>query len=105
MVGTYNLDPLSMALNSELVAAAWSTTFAEDLLQGRERFIASGAPDIQEYRIARTESGEPRRDRDGRAVIAFGPEDHVPPEAMRAVQGYRRLYRWIWGFKGKFPWF
>lgn len=104
LVGTYNLDPLSMALNSELMAAAWSPAFAEELLQGRERFIAEGEPGVLEYRIARTENGEPRRDRKGRVVVAFGPEDHVPPEPMQSVQRYRRLFRWVWGFRGRFPW-
>ena len=32
LIGTYNLDPLSMGFNGELVAAVWSDRFARRLL-------------------------------------------------------------------------
>jgi len=93
LLGTYNLDPLSMALNSELVAAVWSARFAERLLETGRRLIAEGPPTIHEYRIARDANGRPRRDEDGRAVVAFGPDDHLDRDDWTAVRSYRRLVR------------
>jgi phosphatidylserine/phosphatidylglycerophosphate/cardiolipin synthase-like enzyme len=96
LVGTYNLDPLSMALNSELVAAAWSSPLAGDLLQSRRGFIAQGSPLIYEYRIKRDAEGNPLRDEKGRAIVDFGPEDHIPPEEMTGALRYRKMFRWGW---------
>jgi phosphatidylserine/phosphatidylglycerophosphate/cardiolipin synthase-like enzyme len=96
LVGTYNLDPLSMALNSELVAAAWSSPLAGDLLQSRRGFIAQGSPLIYEYRIKRDAEGNPLRDDKGRAIVHFGPEDHIPPEEMTGALRYRKMFRWGW---------
>jgi phosphatidylserine/phosphatidylglycerophosphate/cardiolipin synthase-like enzyme len=96
LVGTYNLDPLSMALNSELVAAAWSSPLAGDLLQSRRGFIAQGSPLIYEYRIKRDAEGNPLRDDKGRAIVDFGPEDHIPPEEMKGALRYRKMFCWGW---------
>ncbi|MBZ0155087.1 MAG: phosphatidylserine/phosphatidylglycerophosphate/cardiolipin synthase family protein [Alphaproteobacteria bacterium] len=93
LIGTYNMDPLSMAVNSELVAAVWSAPFARQLLAKPQRLIAGGPPRIYEYRIARDRYGRPKRDRDGNVAIAFGPEHHSSPEQWKAVQRYWKLLR------------
>ena len=96
LIGTYNLDPLSMALNSELVAAAWSPALASNILHARRQFIGKGAPQIYEYRIRRDEEGAPVFDRSGQPIIEFGPENHIPEEAMQTALRYRRFYHWVW---------
>jgi phosphatidylserine/phosphatidylglycerophosphate/cardiolipin synthase-like enzyme len=93
LIGTYNLDPLSMSFNGELVAAIWSGDFVAQLLAKPRRLIAGGAPRFFEYRIARDSRGRPKRDRDGNIIIAFGPEDHSSPEEWKRVQWYRKLMR------------
>jgi phosphatidylserine/phosphatidylglycerophosphate/cardiolipin synthase-like enzyme len=93
LIGTYNLDPLSMSLNGELAAAIWSDRFAAQLLRKPRRLISKGAPLVHEYRIGRDAEGRPRRDGEGRLVIAFGPEDHSSPEQWKTVQGLRKVVR------------
>lgn len=79
LVGTYNLDPLSLAVNGELAVAVWSEPFAQRLAQRPRRLLAQGPPALYEYRIARAADGRPRRDRFGRVRVAFGPADHSDP--------------------------
>ena len=43
-VGTYNLDPTSGRLNSEVVAVAWSDPFADEVARGPRRMIALKVP-------------------------------------------------------------
>lgn len=93
LIGTYNLDPLSIALNSELVAAVWSAPFAEQLLKTPRGLIAAGSPQTYEYRIARDSAGWPKRNADGRVIVAFGPTDHSTPDQRVAVERYRTLLR------------
>lgn len=75
LVGTYNLDPLSMATNSEVVIGLWSPALAEALAQRGRRLVATGPPATYEYRLRRT--GE-----EGEIEIAFGPEDHCPASLL-----------------------
>ncbi len=96
LVGTYNLDPLSMALNSELVAAAWSTPLASDLLHMHRQFIHQGAPQVYEYRIKRDAKGNPVFDGSGQPIVEFGPENHIPTEKMQTALQYRRFFHWGW---------
>jgi cardiolipin synthase C len=93
LIGTYNLEPISMAVNSELVAAMWSQAFAERLLELPQQLIAAGPPHTFEYRIARDADGQPLRDADGKVVVAFGPEDHSSEEDLAAARKYRALIR------------
>lgn len=93
LVGTYNLDPLSMGFNGELVAAVWSRSFAGRLLEKPRKLVAGGAPRVHEYRIARDKLGRPERDENGAVVLAFGPEDHSSPDQWKTVQVYRKLLR------------
>lgn len=83
LVGTYNLDPLSMALNSEIMAVVWSQEFATQVAAKSRTRIAAGAPDVYEYRIARDSQGKARLD-GGRPRIVFGPWDHADPDASSA---------------------
>jgi phosphatidylserine/phosphatidylglycerophosphate/cardiolipin synthase-like enzyme len=96
LVGTYNLDPLSIALNSELVAAAWSPPLAGDIRQDQLGRIAEGPPLVYEYLIKRDADGNPLRDGKGRAIVDFGPEDHIPPEEMKGALRYRKMFHWGW---------
>ncbi len=93
LIGTYNLDPVSMSMDGELIAAIWSRRFSARLLSEPKRLIAQGAPVVFEYRIARDSSGLPERDRDGKIVVAFGPEDHSSPDQWKTIQWYRNLLR------------
>ena len=93
LVGTYNLDPVSMAINSEIVAVIWSKQFSKRLLQKPRGLIAAGPPNVYEYRIARDKSGRPERDRDGRVVVGFGPMHHSSPDQWNSVQTYSKILR------------
>jgi cardiolipin synthase C len=93
LVGTYNLDPASMAILSELIAVIWSVPFTEHLLNKPRQMIASGPPLVYEYRIVRDKSGRAERDDDGRVVVAFGPKDHSSPDQWKAVEKYWKLLR------------
>jgi phosphatidylserine/phosphatidylglycerophosphate/cardiolipin synthase-like enzyme len=103
LIGTYNLDPASMAYNSELVAAAWSSTFAEEILRPREERLVAGAPQVFEYRIAGDAARHPRRGQKRPVVVEFGPDDHLRPEQMKAARRYRTLFRWMLKVKRKAP--
>lgn len=92
LIGTYNFEPLSISLNSELVVAVWSRRFAEALLEKPHRLIAAGAPRVFRYRIVLDDHGQPRL-HDGRPVIAFGPDDHGRPDQWPAVARYRKWLR------------
>jgi cardiolipin synthase C len=93
LIGTYNMDPISMAVNSEVVAAIWSSKIAGEVLAKPQRLISGGPPRVVEYRIARDGQGRPERDSDGKVVVAFGPRDHSAPERWKAVQRYWTLLR------------
>jgi putative cardiolipin synthase len=86
-VGSYNLDPLSAAVNGEVLGALWSAPLARQLAGLVEDRIRSGAPGVVEYRIARGPDGSVIR-RDGNPVVAFGPDDHCDDELLA---GIRRL--------------
>jgi putative cardiolipin synthase len=105
LIGTYNLDPLSMALNSELVAAVWSEAFAERLLEQPRRLIASGPPRTYEYRIVRDGEGRTQRDGKGRVEVAVGPDGQGGSEAEKAIRVYRYALRVLWALPGVEPLF
>lgn len=93
VIGTYNLDPISMAVNSEVVLAVWSPDFARQASAMARHMIGAGPPLTYRYRIRRDGAGRPLRDGDGRVQIAFGPHDHSPPEVWGRLQLYRDLLR------------
>jgi phosphatidylserine/phosphatidylglycerophosphate/cardiolipin synthase-like enzyme len=84
-IGTYNLDPLSRAVNSEVAAVAWSEDAARATRDEMRALIASD--EVVEYRIKRGEGGRPLRflaghPRAGRVQVAYGPRDHTAPARM-----------------------
>jgi putative cardiolipin synthase len=93
LIGTYNLDPLSMTINSEVIASVWSERFAEHLTETPRRLIARGLPATSEYRIARDPAGRPLRDKNGRVIVAAGPEQQSDAEQWEEIQRYRKLLR------------
>ena len=93
LVGTYNLDPVSMGLNSEIMAAVWSAPFAQRVGALPRKVLARGTPTVYEYKIKRNARGEPVLDKNGKPIVAFGPRDHAPPEQWRRVQAYWTLLR------------
>jgi phosphatidylserine/phosphatidylglycerophosphate/cardiolipin synthase-like enzyme len=105
LVGTYNVSPLSMATNSEVVLAVWSREFADRLTQRARAHLAAGEPEVYHYRIARRPDGAARLAEDGQPVPVFGPLDHFDLEsqpkldlaltllkAVEAVPGVSPLY-------------
>jgi putative cardiolipin synthase len=105
LVGTYNLDPTSMALNSEVVAAAWSAEFARAVAKEPRRIIAAGSPNVYEYTIARDGAGNPTRDADGHLRITFGPRDHCTPEQWVTLGAYWTTLKAVKEFTGFSPLF
>lgn len=93
MVGTYNLDPVSMQINSEIMAAAWSRAFARQIGEHPRALLERGAPLVYEYRIKRDSDGRALRDADGKPVVAFGPQNHADPEEWRKIQVYWKTLR------------
>ena len=86
LIGTYNLSPLSMATNSEVVVAVWSPEFAARLTERARGKIAAGEPEVYRYRIARNADGSPKYDDDGKPVSAFGPADHTDLQDKKLLQ-------------------
>ncbi len=100
LIGTYNLDPLSMAMHSELIAAVWSPLLSERLLASRHVLIS--APEAREYTLRRDPEGQPLRDVRGRLVIASGTglgDDDIP----RAVTQYQRMIRVLLAWPVQWP--
>lgn len=92
LVGTYNLDPLSARLNSEIVLAVWSPGFARENRREIERRLGDGG--ALEYRIERDEQGEVRRQppgqpQEGEVIVVFGPAHHTPPAALARLEGQK----------------
>jgi phosphatidylserine/phosphatidylglycerophosphate/cardiolipin synthase-like enzyme len=105
LVGTYNLDPLSMATNSELMAAVWSEDFAGRVTKTARALIAEGVDRTVRYRIARDREDMPLRDQDGHPIVAFGPEQHSDPAQWPAVARWRTVARVLIALPGIEPLF
>jgi cardiolipin synthase C len=92
LIGTYNLDPLSAWLNSELVLAVWSRGFARE---NRKELVALLEDEgTLEYRIARDRRGQPRRHaadhpQAGEVIVLFGPRDHAPAKQMQLLEAQK----------------
>jgi cardiolipin synthase C len=93
LIGTLNLEPVSMAVNSEMVAVVWSEEFSRHLLREPLRQITTGPPKVYEYRIARDRTGQVQRDDNGRVVVLFGPNHHSSPDEWKAVNRYRKILK------------
>lgn len=93
VVSTYNLDPISMAIQGEVALVATSPEFAARVAAPARRMIGEGAPTTYEYEIARDDDGAPVLDGDGLPQITFGPRDHSDPEAWTALAAWWALLR------------
>ena len=82
IVGTYNLDPLSDNINSEVVALIKSPVFGTRL---RNRIYTDFAPCL-EYKIKILP--------DGTAVSVMGPEHHVDKKFLKKMNLLRKL-QWL----------
>jgi putative cardiolipin synthase len=105
MVGTYNLDPVSMACNSEVMAASWSPELVRLVELPARRVIERGEPAVFEYRIRRRPDGSAELDDKGKAVIAFGACDHCTPEEWTALTACWSAVRAAKDFVGFSPFF
>lgn len=83
IVGTYNMDPLSENINSEVVGAIYDKPFAEML---RQRIFRLMKKNIIEYRI--------EVDQNGKIIKSYGPADHVSEEVIKKMNRLRKL-QWI----------
>ncbi len=79
VVGTYNLDPLSMVINSEVVAVIHEPTFARRLALRMEADFAK----CLEYKV--------RREPDGSITVVYGPEAHTEAEVLKKLERFGRL--------------
>jgi phosphatidylserine/phosphatidylglycerophosphate/cardiolipin synthase-like enzyme len=102
LVSTYNLEPASMSMNSEVMAAVWSPAFAEQVGAPIRAAVEGAAPLTYEYRIRRDAEGTTVRE-DGKPVIAFGPRDHCSPEEWRTLSAYWTVVRAADEFVGLGP--
>ena len=85
MVGSYNLDFLSAFINSEILAVLDCPQAAADVEKQIRDLVDLGEPDTYRYRLKRDENGKVLLDEDGKALIAFGPKDHVPANLMTEI--------------------
>lgn len=89
LLGAFNLDPISMAINGEIAVAVWSEPLARRLLAEPRRLLAHGPPLVYQYRILRNSDGYVVRTETGEPVIAFGPRDHSDPSQWKQTG-------WLW---------
>lgn len=82
VVGTYNLDPLSDVVNSEVVAVIQDFPFSEMTAQRMERQFG----ECLEYKIDLQS--------DGSIKTVFGPENHTSAEMMKKLNRLRK-FQWI----------
>jgi len=83
VVGSYNMDPLSEDINSEVVAAIHDKPFAQ---MTRLRILRLIEKKNIEYRI--------QVDANGRIIKAYGPEDHVNEKTLKKMNLMRKL-QWL----------
>jgi phosphatidylserine/phosphatidylglycerophosphate/cardiolipin synthase-like enzyme len=84
-VGSYNLDPLSAAVNGEVLTTVWSEAFARAERDTIMERIARGAPSVVEYTIQKDAEGKPTK-KNGKPVVAVGPEDHCDAAQLERVR-------------------
>jgi phosphatidylserine/phosphatidylglycerophosphate/cardiolipin synthase-like enzyme len=83
VVGSYNMDPLSEDLNSEVVAAIHDKPFSQ---MTRLRILKLIDKKNIEYRI--------EVDAQGRITKTYGPEDHVNAKTLKKMNFMRKL-QWL----------
>ncbi|MCK5685064.1 hypothetical protein KAJ27_13120 [bacterium] len=79
VAGTYNLDPLSQNMNSEVVAAVYSPKFSQIVRNSIEDRIKKYSV---EYKLAISP--------DGREQVIYGPEDHCSKKILRKIKYFYR---------------
>jgi putative cardiolipin synthase len=82
VIGTYNLDPLSDNVNSEVIALVEGTSFGTMV---RNRIYSDFAPGL-EYKI--------EIDRDGQAKSLMGPEHHIDKKLLKKMNFLRKI-QWL----------
>lgn len=105
LVGTYNLSPLSMATNSELVLAIWSRDFARELTARARERLEAGPPAVYRYSILRTPNRTAQVDEDGNPIVSFGPAGHTDIESMNRIKAMRWAFRAVGLFQDDPPFF
>jgi phosphatidylserine/phosphatidylglycerophosphate/cardiolipin synthase-like enzyme len=95
MVGSQNLDPLSLTVMGESAVVADSPALADALAAATRRRLRAGPPVVYEYRIRRDAAGRPVRDAGGAPVVAFGPRDHADPSTWVRPNLAWRLLGWL----------
>lgn len=103
VVSTYNLDPVSMYVDGEVAVVAWSPLLCTRLAAPARTWIATGAPETLEYRIAREADGTVRRDAEGDPIVVFGPRDHTDPARWRGLAAWWTLLRTLEDWVGFDP--
>jgi phosphatidylserine/phosphatidylglycerophosphate/cardiolipin synthase-like enzyme len=78
VVGSYNLDPLSFGIDSEIVAVVWSREFAARIAALIQREIRRGEPHVYEYSIRRNDHGTPLRIPEGQVNAGMIQEERGP---------------------------
>ncbi|MDP2342433.1 MAG: phosphatidylserine/phosphatidylglycerophosphate/cardiolipin synthase family protein [Deltaproteobacteria bacterium] len=104
-VGTYNIDPFSAHVNSEMVVAVWSERFAAATSSEQARRLVDGT--MVEYLVERDPAGAPRRvpfgrPNSGHVRVLFGPDQHTPPddlERLRALKTFLLGQQLLWDFE------
>jgi phosphatidylserine/phosphatidylglycerophosphate/cardiolipin synthase-like enzyme len=105
LFGSYNLDPLSAWLNSEVTVAVWSRELALANAASIQARIDGGK--VLEYRIKRDAEGRPLRwpeghPQAGQVIVAFGPKNHLPQKTLDELAQTKALLvsiRGIWDFE------
>lgn len=93
LLGSYNLDPVSMAVNGEIALAVWSPSFAQRVVQRPSQWFAQGPPKLYEYQIMRDARNVVVRDKSGKPIVLFGPKDHSKAEEWSPVDWFWRAVR------------
>jgi putative cardiolipin synthase len=91
VVSTYNLDLLSGFVNGEVGAVVKSKELAADLLGAFADDMKTPANGFLEYTIERDAAGKPVL-KDGKPVVKFGPEHHLPKELLETYAKKRHLW-------------
>jgi cardiolipin synthase C len=102
LIGTYNLDPFSAYVNSEMFVAAWS----KDVNRHTRLAAANIMKPMVEYKILKDKNGEAVRHakgpKAGQPVVLFGPKHHTPRYKMAEVRSVKPLIvatKGLWDFE------
>ena len=105
VVGTYNLDLVSAAVNGEVAAVVWSPDFAHQVTDTIAADFQDETLGYKQYQIARDTTGN-ALDKQGAAVLdgegnligkpaaVFGPDNHVDPKNLLPYD--KKIRRWNW---------